>query len=146
MDADPFVELAGTTVIEADRHHAIARQEPAAELENHAQIRHAGALFAVGYAASRALLEAALGARASGLEARIADSEVSFEGVVRGAVTALAERAGEDWDTALERLDEGGEAELGTAVRLRSETGTTATTISMLWRVWKPARNLPPGT
>jgi len=143
MDADPFAELAGTTVLEADGQHAVARQEPAPELENHAQIRHAGALFAAGYAASRALVEAALGSRASGLEARIADSEARFEGVVRGAVTAFAEPAGNDWGVALAGLDEGHDAELLTAVRLRSEAGTTTTTISVLWRV---GRKLPPGT
>jgi acyl-coenzyme A thioesterase PaaI-like protein len=143
MDADPFVELAGTTVVEADGQHAVARQEPAPELENHAQIRHAGALFAAGYAASRALVEAALGPRASELEARIADSETSFEGVVRGAVTAIAEPTGKDWGAALAQLDEGRDAELQTAVRLRSEAGTTTTTISLLWRV---GRKLTPGT
>ena len=135
MDADPFVELAGTTILEADGNHAVARQEGAAELENHAGVRHAAALFAAGYAASRALVESALGARAEELQARVADSEVSFEGVVRGAVTATAEPAGEDWGKALARLDEGGEAELRTAVHLRTEAGTSATTISVLWRV-----------
>jgi Domain of unknown function (DUF4442) len=143
MDADPFAELAGTTVLEADGQHAVARQEPAPELENHAQIRHAGALFAAGYAASRALVEAALGPRAPELEARIADSEASFEGVVRGAVTAFAEPAGDDWGAALARLDAGRDAELQTAVLLRSEAGTTTTTISVLWRV---GRKLPPAT
>ena len=143
MDPDPFAELAGTIVVEADGQHAVARQEPAPELENHAQIRHAGALFAAGYAASRALIEAALGPRASGLEARIADSEASFEGVVRGVVTAFAEPAGNDWGAALAGLDEGRDAELRTAVRLSSESGTTTTTISVLWRV---GRKLPPGT
>ncbi len=143
MDADPIVELTGTTVIEADPRHAVARQEGAPELDNHAHLRHAGALFAAGYAASRALVEAALGPRASELEVRIADSKVSYDGIVRGTVTATAEPAGEDWEASLAGLDEGREAELQTAVLLRSDAGATTTTISVLWRV---GRKLPPGT
>jgi acyl-coenzyme A thioesterase PaaI-like protein len=143
MDADPLVELSGVTIVEADRRHAVARQEGGPELDNHARLRHAGALFAAGYAASRALVEAALGPRASELELRIDDSEVSYDGIVRGGVTATAEPAGEDWEAALAGLDEGRDAELRTAVQLRSDAGATTTTISVLWRV---GRKLQPGT
>ena len=50
-DEDPLLEFAGSNVVEADARHAVAEQRPAPELDNHAGVRHAGALFTVGYAA-----------------------------------------------------------------------------------------------
>ena len=142
MDEDPFVGLAGTTVVEADSRRAVARQEAVAELDNHARLRHAGALFAAGYAASRALVAAALGPRASSFEAMIGDSEITYQNVVRGAVIATAEPADQGWDEALAKLADGREAQLRTAVKLRSEEGTVTTAMTVLWQVArKPGPN-----
>ena len=132
---DPFVDFLGCSVLEADPRHAVAQQRPAPELDNHAGVRHAGALFSVGYAASRALVASALGATAVTAEARMLHSEVAYEKVVRDeVVTATAEPAA-DWEAFLERLSDGEVVPLPTSVTLRNDEGQMVTTMSISWNV-----------
>ena len=133
---DPFVEYSASSVVEADGRHAIAEQRPAPELDNHAGVRHAGALFAVGYAASRALIAAALAPRAESMNARMTDSEIAYEKVVAGQrVTATAEPDEDDWESLLTRAASGEVVSLSTAVTLRDEDGRTVTAMSVSWQV-----------
>jgi acyl-coenzyme A thioesterase PaaI-like protein len=135
-DEDPFLEFAGSNVLEADARHAVAEQRPAPELDNHAGVRHAGALFTVGYAASRALVAAALEAKAESAKAQMVDSEIAYEKVVSGGlVTATAEPAGEDWESLLARISAGEAVQLPTSVTLQDEAGKTVTAMSVCWQV-----------
>ncbi len=133
---DPFVEYSASSVVEADDRHAIAEQPPAPELDNHAGVRHAGALFAVGYAASRALIAAVLAPRSDSASARMTDSEIAYEKVVANQrVTATAEPVGDDWDSLLARVATGEAVSLPTAVTLKDEEGRTVTAMSVSWQV-----------
>jgi acyl-coenzyme A thioesterase PaaI-like protein len=133
---DPFLAFAGSNVVEADARHAVAQQRPAPELDNHAGVRHAGALFAVGYAASQALVAAALESKAESANAQMVESEIAYEKVVAGElVTATAEPAGEDWESLLARISGGEVVQLPTAVTLRNEAGKTVTAMSVCWQV-----------
>ena len=133
---DPFAEFAASSVVEADDRHAIAEQRPVPELDNHAGVRHAGALFAVGYAASRALVAAALAPHAGSVRARMIDSEIAYEKVVAGQlVTATAEPGDADWGSLLARAGAGQGAQLPTRVTLRDEGGRTVTAMSICWQV-----------
>jgi acyl-coenzyme A thioesterase PaaI-like protein len=135
-DEDPLLEFAGSNVVEADARHAVAEQRPAPELDNHAGVRHAGALFTVGYAASRALIAAALASRSETARARMVDSEIAYEKVVSGElVTATAEPAAADWDSLLLRAADGEAVQLPTSVTLRNEAGRTVTAMSLSWEV-----------
>lgn len=134
--ADPFIEFAASSVVEADDRHAVAEQRPAPELDNHAGVRHAGALFAVGYAASRALVAAALAPRGGAITARMTDSEIAYEKIVAGQlVTATAEPGDADWDALLSRALAGEGVQLPTSVTLRNEEGRTVTAMSVCWQV-----------
>jgi acyl-coenzyme A thioesterase PaaI-like protein len=135
---DPFVEYAGSRLLEADARHAVVEQRPAPELENHVGVRHAGALFAVGYAASRALVTAALGEGAQSAEVQMLDSEVVYEKAALGSVTATAEPAADDWDALLSRISEGQVAQLPTSVMLRNEDGKTVTSMTICWQAGPP--------
>jgi acyl-coenzyme A thioesterase PaaI-like protein len=133
---DPFVEFAGSTVVEADAKHAVAEQRPVPELDNHAGVRHAGALFAVGYAASRALVAAALEPVSEPLTTRMVESEVAYERVVAGElVTATAEPSGDEWGSLLARVSEGETVQLPTSVTLRNENHKTVTAMGVCWQV-----------
>jgi len=135
-DEDPFLEFAGSNVVEADARHAVAQQCPAPELDNHAGVRHAGALFTVGYAASRALVAAALESKAESAKAQMVDSEIAYEKLVSGElVTASAEPAGDDWESLLARISDGEAVKLPTSVTLRNEAGKTVTAMSVCWQV-----------
>jgi hypothetical protein len=112
----------------------VVEQRPAPELDNHVGVRHAGALFAVGHAASRALVAAALGQRAESTEVQLLDSEVIYEKAALGSVTATAEPAADDWDSLLSRISEGQVAQLPTAVTVRNEDGKTVTSITICWQ------------
>lgn len=143
-DEDPFLEFAGSNVVEADARHAVAEQRPAPELDNHAGVRHAGALFTVGYAASRALVAAALEAKAESAKAQMVDSEIAYEKVVSGGlVTATAEPAGEDWESLLARISAGEAVQLPTSVTLQDEAGKTVTAMSVCWQVTPSAGDSP---
>jgi len=144
LDEDPFLEFADSNVVEADARHAVAEQRPAPELDNHAGVRHAGALFTVGYAASRALVAAALEARAESAKAQMVDSEIAYEKVVSGGlVTATAEPAGEDWESLLARISSGEAVQLPTSVTLQDEAGKTVTAMSVCWQVTPSAGDRP---
>jgi acyl-coenzyme A thioesterase PaaI-like protein len=141
---DPFVEFAGSTVVEADAKHAVAEQRPVPELDNHAGVRHAGALFAVGYAASRALVAAALEPITEPLTTSMVDSEIAYERVVAGElVTATAEPSGDDWGSLLGRVSEGETVQLPTSVTLRNENQKTVTAMSVCWQVAPDAQGEP---
>ena len=112
----------------------MVEQRPAPELDNHVGVRHAGALFAVGHAASRALVAAALGERAESTEVQLLDSEVIYEKAALGSVTATAEPAADDWDSLLSRISEGQVAQLPTAVTVRNEDGKTVTSMTICWQ------------
>ena len=131
---DPFLDFAGTSIVEAGPRQAVARQKAATELENHAGVRHAGALFAVGYAASRALVVAALGPDAEAAELRVVESEVEFTKAASGGITATAEPVG-DWESTISGLFGGGEGELRSSVQLRSEEGRIVTSMTVCWGV-----------
>ncbi|HEY8951667.1 MAG TPA: DUF4442 domain-containing protein [Candidatus Dormibacteraeota bacterium] len=138
-DEDPFLEFAGSNVVEADARHAVAQQCPAPELDNHAGVRHAGALFTVGYAASRALVAAALESKAESAKAQMVDSEIAYEKLVSGElVTASAEPAGDDWESLLARISDGEAVKLPTSVTLRNEEGKTVTAMTVCWQVTPP--------
>jgi acyl-coenzyme A thioesterase PaaI-like protein len=133
---DPFLEFSGSRVVEADAEHAIAEQGPAAELDNHAGVRHAGALFAVGYAASRALVVAALETIGVPVAAGMVDSEIDYERVVAAElVTATAEPSGGEWSSLLGRLADGESVQLPTTVILRNEGGKTVSSMAFAWQV-----------
>jgi acyl-coenzyme A thioesterase PaaI-like protein len=138
-DEDPFLEFAGSNVVEADARHAVAQQCPAPELDNHAGVRHAGALFTVGYAASRALVAAALESKAESAKAQMVDSEIAYEKLVSGElVTATAGPAGDDWESLLARISDGEAVKLPTSVTLRNEEGKTVTAMTVCWQVTPP--------
>jgi acyl-coenzyme A thioesterase PaaI-like protein len=133
---DPFVEFSASRVLEADGRHAIAEQDSAPELDNHAGVRHAGALFAVGYAASRALVAAALAPVADSMSVELTESGIEYHKVVAGQkVRATAEPRDETWDTLLAQALDGKGVQLPTSVTLRGEDGEVMTEMSATWQV-----------
>lgn len=133
---DPFVEFSASKVLEADERHAIAEQASAPELDNHAGVRHAGALFAVGYAASQALVSAALAPVSDTVGVELSETEIEYHKVVAGQkVRATAEPRDETWDTDLAQALAGEAAQLETSVTLRGEDGAAMTEMSATWQV-----------
>jgi acyl-coenzyme A thioesterase PaaI-like protein len=134
--ADPLIEFAGCSVLEADPNRAVVSQSPSPELTNHIGARHAGALFTVGYAASRALVEAAVEARDGDLEAQMSKGEVVYEKVVMAdTVAATAEPAADDWPQTLAQVSSSEPARLQTTVTLRNESDVTVMVMSVGWEV-----------
>ena len=135
LSSDPLIEFAGCSVLEAGPSRAVASQAQAPELSNHVGARHAGALFTVGYAASRALVKAALEAEGEDLEAQMSEAEVVYEKVVMaGTVAATAEPAG-DWAQALARVTTDQPGRLQTTVTLRNQSEVMVMVMSVGWDV-----------
>jgi len=136
MAKDPLLDIADCKVVEANASRAVVEQPAAPELANHMGARHAGALFSVGYAASRALVASAIGPNSKQAEAQMVESEVIYEKVAGAeTVAATAEPGGEDWRAQLTTVSEGGAADLQTAVTLRNEDEKTIMVMSVRWQV-----------
>jgi hypothetical protein len=131
---DRFLEHAASQVLEADSHHAVVEQRPDPGLDNHVGVRHVGALFAVGYEASRTLVRAALGDLADSSEIQMVDSDVIYQKPALGLVIATAEPAADDWDALLSRVSGGEQAKLPTSVLLRNQDGATVTSMTVCWQ------------
>jgi acyl-coenzyme A thioesterase PaaI-like protein len=106
LTEDPFLEFACSNVVEADARHAVAQQRPAPELDNHAGVRHAGALFAVGYAASQALVAAALESKAESAKAQMVPLRVGHSSP-QGLLTAVGAAYALGAPVRTERLESG---------------------------------------
>jgi hypothetical protein len=132
----PYATHVGVRLIAASPHRAVVEQPGLTVLDNHVGIRHASALYAAAWAASHALVSAAL---ADGLDAlaepRLSDSEIRYEQVPRGPITTVAQPTSGDWD-ALERED----AELRATAISIDEHGKTVVALDTTWRVGPTVR------
>lgn len=106
-------------------------QPPAPELENHVGVRHASALHAAGYAAARALAEAAVGSHA---RLRLKRSEIAYKAMGLGRLETVAEPADEGWEAAIERLGDGdGKSVLRCGATTRDERDQVVAELSIEW-------------
>lgn len=129
---DPYAGLAGVQIVDVDATRAVVLQLPLPVLDNHIGVRHASALYSAAWAASHALVRAALAGRA---DAVLTDSEIRYERVPLGSITTVAEPAGGDWDVV-------GEADgvlMATAISTNDD-GKAVATLGTTWRVGPPAR------
>lgn len=139
---DPFAGFVSTAVVEAAAERAVAEQRPDPGIDNHVGARHAGALFTVGFEASRALVAAALGNSADSTQVLMVDSEIEYEKVAAGRITATAEPAAEDWASLLAEISSGRAEQLPTEVKLRDEAGKTVASMRVRWQVSPTAGGL----
>lgn len=130
---DPFVTQTQSRLVEASPRRAVVEQPAAAALDNHVGVRHASALHAAGYEASRALLSASLdgpGRR----DLSLVESEIEYTAVGLGPLTTVAEPAGDNW-TRLGDLTEGGRVTLDTAVTTSDAEGKPVARLRLSWSV-----------
>jgi len=131
---DGFVEASAVELTECRADRVVAAQQPLPELENHVGVRHASALHAAGFAASRALIETAL-AGCGPLALRLLDSEIAYQAMGQGPLLTVAEPAGEEWGAAAGRLRAGEPVELTCAVRTDDEAGRRVVSLQLRWAV-----------
>jgi hypothetical protein len=129
--ADPFVAATGVRLRSAGPRRAVVEQAALPELDNHVGVRHASALHAAGYAASRALVAAALAERGEGATARLAGTEIAYTAVGIGPLQTVAEPTGTSW----EELLGADEAELACAVTTRDKSGKAVAELTAIWAV-----------
>lgn len=115
----------------ADPQGATVEQAADGELDNHLGVRHASALYAGAYAASRALVLAALAAHRPGAPCRMTSSELSYRRIPKGVIRNHATPAGDEW----ELLATGEELELHTEVVSVGEDGKVVLELSATWSV-----------
>lgn len=132
---EPFVEYLSTRVVEAGPARAVVEQPAVRELDNHVGVRHASALHAAGYEASRALIAAALGPGAVFARAFLAGSDISYTAVGLGLLTTTAEPSGAGWDTLAIDLAAGSAVTLTSVVRTTDEEGKTVAKLEVSWTV-----------
>lgn len=139
-DTEPFILRTQPRVVDAGPTRAVVEQAAAPELDNHVGVRHASALHAAGYEASRALLAAALGDLAARVEASLAESEISYTAVGLGLLTTTAEPTGEGWGDLAGALRSGDSVDLATALATVDEEGKVVARLRTTWTVALPRR------
>ncbi len=130
LPADPFLAASGCEVVAAGPNRAVVEQAALAELDNHVGVRHASALHAAGYAASRALV-AALEAHGGAPAMRLVRTEIAYTAVGLGPLQTVAEPADPGWGD----LGGDGEAELPCTVTTRDEAGKKVAELTITWAV-----------
>jgi Domain of unknown function (DUF4442) len=126
----PYAAHVGVRLLCASPLRARVEQPALAELDNHVGIRHASALYAAAWAASDALVRAALAAAGTTLRPRLADSEIRYEQVPLGPITTVAEPAGGDWAAPAHAG-----TELRVAATSTNDHGRTVVALATTWRV-----------
>ena len=132
--ADRFLEHASLSICEADERHAIVHQSADPSLANHLGVRHAGAIFAAGYAASRALVAAGLAGWTDPVSLAMVDSEIDYRKTVTSQRIEAVAKPDAEWEASLSRA-RFEQAILPTEVTLSDEEGNVVAAMKVLWRV-----------
>ena len=106
-----------------------------ARLLNHVGTVHAGALFALGEAASGAALLDALGAKLAGAVPIVRTARIEF---LRPAHGVLVGAGSLDGEAALARLVADGKADVEVGVDLSDELGTVVARVIVTWALRRP--------
>lgn len=113
---EPFIDYVRARVVSADASQAVVEQPADEELANHVGVRHASALNAAAYEASRALVAEAAG---PGAAVRLVESEIAYKAVAIGPIVTTAEFESRD--------------ELVVLATSRNEKGKTVVTLKSRW-------------
>lgn len=134
----PFNGHLGVTILDVDAESGRAELPSAPHLLNHVGTQHAGALFAVGEAASGAAMSGALAPVIEDVVPVARHVDVRYLKPARGAVQARAQVAHRE--EVLEALEKTGRAEFPVEVSLRDEGDVEVATMTVTWNVRKRAR------
>lgn len=131
--AEPFVDSAHVRVIEASSERAVVEQPAVQQLDNHVGVRHASALHAAAYEASRALVAAALAEHGTSTSMSLTESDISYTAVGLGLLTTTAQPSGPGWDMLDADIAEGSSVVLGCEVITTDEAGKAVVKMNASW-------------
>jgi acyl-coenzyme A thioesterase PaaI-like protein len=127
---DRFIDWLETRVVESTPAKSVVQQPDAPPLGNHVGVRHASAIYAAAYEASRALVRAALGERADSAPVALIGTSIAYTRVGMGPLTFVAEPEGDGWDTVAD-----GAGELTVSVTGTDQNGKTVASMTARWSV-----------
>ncbi|WP_157250639.1 DUF4442 domain-containing protein [Nonomuraea typhae] len=129
------VPFAGTIGVEFDKvqdGYAACRLPDRADLHNHVQGPHAGALFTLAESASGAAMLSALGDQLSRAVPLATTAVIHYRKLAKGEVTAEA-RLLADRDEVVARLDAGERPEFEVGVEIKNAEGTLVSEMTVSW-------------
>jgi hypothetical protein len=129
---EPFLRSAGVRLTDCGPDRATVVQPSLPELENHVGVRHASALHAAGYAAARALSEAAAATAARPARLRLKQSAIAYKAMGLGELETIAE-PDEDWAAAIADLGGGEPAVLRCNATTRNERDQVVAELQLEW-------------
>lgn len=130
----PFATHNGVEVTKIEKGHGVARLMFRPEGLNHIGTQHAGALFAVGEAASGAAMAGAFAPILLDIRPVAADAMIRYLNVAKGAVVADARIDG-DTDAILNTVKTDGKAKFRVVVALSGEDDGKVAEMSVDWHV-----------
>ena len=132
-NAVPFNRHLGIELTALEPGFCEARLPDRAELQNHVQSQHAGALFTLADAASGGAFAAAMGERLAEVRPLVRRASVDYTKVARGAIVARA--AVEDLDGVLASLDRDGRVEIPVRVSMFDADENEVAHVQIEWSV-----------
>jgi acyl-coenzyme A thioesterase PaaI-like protein len=128
----PWVSTVGVEFVEVTPERAVLRLPDEPGLRNHVGGPHAAMIFGVGETATGAVTVAAFSSvmeRATPLPVR---SEIAYQRIARGPLTAVAE-LGRPAEDVIAELEAGARPEFGIDVTIRDEDGRETTRMTVVW-------------
>lgn len=133
---DTFGDRVRAVPIEQSAERVTVSQGDHPELQNHVGVRHASALFAGAYEASRLLIAGALAASAVPGDMRLVESHVDYTNLPMGEILTTAEPSGEAWLWMAAELSAGQAVSLAVSAVSRVAGVHPVATLHTTWHVW----------
>ncbi len=133
---DTFGDRVRAVSIEQSPERVTVSQGDHPELQNHVGVRHASALFAGAYEASRLLIAGALAACAVAGDMRLIESHVDYTNLPMGEILTTAEPSGDAWLWMAAELASGRAVSLAVSAVSRVAGVHPVATLHSTWHVW----------
>ncbi|MFI6499410.1 DUF4442 domain-containing protein [Nonomuraea typhae] len=132
LETVPFARTIGVEFGQVNDGYAACRLPDRADLHNHVQGPHAGALFTLAESASGAAMLSALGDQLSRAVPLATTAAIHYRKLAKGEVTAEA-RLLADRDEVVARLDAGERPEFEVGVEIKNAEGTLVSEMTVSW-------------
>jgi len=132
--AIPFNSHLGLEIVEVGAGRGVVRLPDAQRLRNHVGSQHAGALFAVGEAASGAAFAGAFIEVIADIEPLARGARIDYRRIARGPITATG-RLDQGHDGLLARLRDEGSVRFTVNVELTNGAGDVVADMAVDWHI-----------
>ena len=130
----PFANATGVEIVSLADGTAEATLDERADVLNHIQSMHAGAMFTLGETVSGAAMAGALAPKLVEVRPVASGAKIEFIKIAKGKLTATA-KTDQSGQSLLDGLERDGKVAFGVAVDIRNEAGELVANMHVDWHV-----------